>query len=839
MRPLLCSLGLNSIALLGLSFARPASAQLRVVEDGTLSTKVTSPDGLNFTIDFGDRMGNNLFHSFREFSIPAFGSARFNHASEIQNIFSRVTGGTASSINGVIEAQGTANLFLLNPAGILFGANAQLNIGGSFVGTTASSIRFADGAEFRATDLNTRPLLTVSAPIGVQFGQPAGAIQVQGIGHPLTGRTRPDVRNPLVGAGTSTTGLSVKSGKTLALIGSGVTLDGGILSAPEGHLALGSVSSGYVSLLPNAQGWQLGYEQVQGKQNIQLSQQALLDASGLGNGSIQLDGAQIALSGGSVALIQNQGTVSSGQIQIRASEKLYLSGTTPDGTIQTGLHMQQVNTGNGNEINIVAPQVEVLAGAGISSKTFGSAHTGNIRIDADQAVRVQDFSAIDSSNFSSITNYTYSRSSSAGNTGNISISTRELSSVNGGSIGLGTLGAGSTGNLDIKATESVELGGEEPRFRQFSTLFDVSFGTGNAGNLTLDTKRLLIRDGGRLGASTVAFGNAGNITVHASESVTVKGIAPVARIPSQISSAGNILPESVRLLYNTPRLPSGNAGSVTINTDRLQVANGALVTVRNLGSGNAGNLNVNANSIYLDQRGSLAASTTVGNGGNMNLQVQESIIMRRGSGITAEARGGGNGGNLTVNAPILLGLENSDIVARAERGNGGNIQITTQGIFGLKFRSQQTPENDITASSDFGVNGSVAIKSPDVDINAGLLQLPVEFLDAGQQVAKGCSALEGSRFVVTGRGGIPEDPTHAVAHNLVWSDLRDLADLKLSNGRASRSTVSSGSEMHEMMVEATEWRRNAAGQVELIAKHAPVSSISALNCAGENINSAP
>jgi filamentous hemagglutinin family protein len=836
MRPLLCCFGSIGIVLLGLGFALPASSQLRVVEDGTLSTKVTSPDGLNFTIDFGDRVGNNLFHSFREFSIPTLGSARFNHAPDIQNIFSRVTGGTASNINGLIQAQGTANLFLLNPAGILFGANAQLNIGGSFVGTTASSIRFADGAEFRATDVSTRPLLTVSAPIGVQFGQPAGAIQVQGTGLQLTGRTRPDVRVPLAGAGTSTTGLSVQSGKTLALIGSGVILDGGILSAPEGHLALGSVSSGYVSLQPNAQSWQLGYEQVQGKQNIQLSQQALLDASGLGNGSIQLDGAQISLTGGSIALIQNQGTVSSGQIQIRASEKLQLSGTTPDGKIQSGVHMQQVNTGSGNEIDIVAPQVEVLAGAGISSKTFGSANTGNIRINANQAVRVQNFSAIDSSNFSAITNYTYSRNSDAGNTENISISTRELSSINGGSIGLGTLGAGSTGNLDIRATESVELGGEEPRFRQFSTLFDVSFGTGNAGNLTLDTKRLLIRDGGRLGASTVAFGNAGNITVNASESVTVTGIAPVAKIPSQISSAGNILPESVRLLYNTPRLPSGNAGSVTINTNRLQVANGALVTVRNLGSGNAGNLNVNANAIYLDQKGSLAATTTVGNGGNMNLRVQDSIIMRRGSGITAEAKGVGNGGNLTINAPILLGLENSDIVARAERGNGGNIQITTQGIFGLKFRSERTPENDITASSDFGVNGSVAIKSPDVDVNAGLLQLPVEFLDAGQQVARGCSALESSRFVVTGRGGIPEDPTHAVARNSVWSDLRDLSNLKLPSDRATRVSVQSGNAPHETLVEATEWQRNSAGQVELIAKHAPTSSISALNCAGENTN---
>ena len=113
--------------------SRPTAAQVR--EDGTTSTTVTSSDGHNFTIEGGNRPdgGNNLFHSFQDFSVPTNGSAFFDNVDAIENIFSRVTGGNISSIDGLIRANGSANLFLINPAGILFGPNARLDIGGSFL----------------------------------------------------------------------------------------------------------------------------------------------------------------------------------------------------------------------------------------------------------------------------------------------------------------------------------------------------------------------------------------------------------------------------------------------------------------------------------------------------------------------------------------------------------------------------------------------------------------------------------------------------------------------------------------------------------------------------------
>ncbi|MGL6343343.1 MAG: filamentous hemagglutinin N-terminal domain-containing protein, partial [Waterburya sp.] len=130
----------------------PTIAIAQITTDGSTSTTVETNGNVS-TINGGEQAGSNLFHSFGDLSVPNGNEAYFNNSAEISNILSRVTGGNVSNIDGLIRAN-NANLFLINPAGIIFGSGARLELGGSFYGSTAESILFPDGVEFSANDTN-------------------------------------------------------------------------------------------------------------------------------------------------------------------------------------------------------------------------------------------------------------------------------------------------------------------------------------------------------------------------------------------------------------------------------------------------------------------------------------------------------------------------------------------------------------------------------------------------------------------------------------------------------------------------------------------------------------
>ena len=147
------------------------SATAQILPDNTLPINSTvTNNGLIHTIDGGTARGVNLYHSFQDFSVPTNNTAYFNNAPNVQNILTRVTGNSVSNIDGILKANGNANLFLLNPNGIMFGANAKLDIGGTFVGSTANSFKFSDGSEFSATTPQAPPLLTTNITMGLQYG---------------------------------------------------------------------------------------------------------------------------------------------------------------------------------------------------------------------------------------------------------------------------------------------------------------------------------------------------------------------------------------------------------------------------------------------------------------------------------------------------------------------------------------------------------------------------------------------------------------------------------------------------------------------------------------------
>jgi filamentous hemagglutinin family protein len=751
------------------SIGFPKSAIAQVVRDNTVGTSVNTAGNI-FTITGGTRSGNNLFHSFSQFSVPTNGSAIFNNATDVQNIFSRVTGSSASSIDGLIKANGNASLFLMNPNGIVFGPNATLNIGGSFIGTTANSIKFQDGIEFSAGNLTTTPLLSVKVPIGLQFGPSSGStggITVQGGGHQLTS----DLFHPMMNRSQNPIGLQVNAGNTLALIGRDVNLSAGIVGVQGGgHLEIGSVRNGHVQLNATAQGWAADYSAVQQFRDIHLAQQSLLDASG-STSSIQLQGHNINLTEGSAALIQNLGVKASGGITVNATGSINLTGNTPNGKLGSVLRIDNLGGSQGGDITISAAQLSLRNGAEIHNQTFSSGNSGNISIRVTEAIEIDSFAPGNPNDVSVIATDT----TSFAKAGDVTISTGSLRILNSGNLSSATVAFGQAGTVRVNAADSIEIAGNNPFTFVPSTLSSSTLGMGNSGDTFVNTSRLILHDGGSIGSATLAIGSAGNVTVNASESVEIKGKGVGFGLPSRIASNAEILDPITQAALGLPPIPSGNAGYLTINTPSLRITDGAYVSVKNDGPGSAGDVEINSKSLFLDHQGSITASTVSGNGGDIRLNSQDLVLMRHNSRISSTATGTtGDGGNVFINTASLVGIENSDIIANSKNGKGGNIEITLQSIFGLQYRDRTTPENDITASSEFGINGDVQVNTIGINPTNALNALPTDISDSTRQLSDRCASSRTGSFVSTGRGGMPQTPIQRIKTNRTWHDLRPM-----------------------------------------------------------------
>ena len=784
---------MKAIALtlvLGLSLtAQKAIAQ--VVPDNTVGTTVSATNLING----GMRSGNNLFHSFTQFSIPTGGSATFNNPIDIQTIFSRVTGNTQSSIDGLIKAQGNANLFLMNPNGIVFGPNAKLDIGGSFLGTTANSLKFADGVQFSASDMTSSPLLTVSLPVGLQMGTQPGSLQVNGTGHPLVSpSTTLTPYFPMAPIG----GLTVQPGKTLALVGGPIDLVGGALTAERGRVELASLGALETAALDVSRPlWKLNTDATQKFADITLSKQSIVDVSGAGAGSIQVQGQRVALMEGSVLYVQNRGIAPAGDIQIKA-DSLDIVGGLANRNIRSAIINETV-AGNSGNISVITRQLNLMNGGSLFSRSFGIGASGNIDVKASESVRVDGFLAENGQLSSTIGTISFSPLLT-GRSGNVTVSTPMLSLQRGGLISAATFGNADAGNVNINA-DRIEVMGRNPDLFE-SSISSSSLGKGNAGNILVNTRSLFVKDQATINTSSSSDGDAGSIIINARESIEVgkDGYIGSAVAPNS--------PELIAIL-NLPLQPGGNAGSVIINAPTVIVRDQASIGVANEGLGNSGTVSITSDRILLDQKAQISAATVLGEGGNVALNSQ-SLILRRGSSITATAGGSGNGGNITIDSPIIVGLEDSDIIANASAGRGGNIAITTQDIVGLKYRPALTPYSDITASSDFGINGNVQVSTLGIDPANSLNALPTDITDSSRQIADRCGASKNSSFIATGRGGIPKNPSQRRGSDRSWNDLRPFT--------ATNSPVSiTITPQTQPLIEASAVQIDSSGTVALIA----------------------
>ena len=707
-----------------------------VVGDTTLPTGERSQvtGNPNFQINGGATRDGNLFHSFSQFSVSTGGSAFFNNAIDVQNILTRVTGSSISNIDGLIRANGTANLFLLNPSGIIFGQNASLNIGGSFVATTANAIGFGNLGFFSASNPEVPSSLLTINPSALLFNQIA-ASPIQNSSTAPAGTTL---------TGDDALGLRVANGRSLLLVGGNISMDGGGLNAFGGRVELGGlVSTGTVGLNVDGNNLSLSFPHSVERSDIFLSNGAQVNVYAGDGGSIAVTARNLEMTGASLLYAGIESGLSSdnskaGDISLNATGAINLSNRSEIGNL-----VQPQANGQGGDVNISASTLRLEGGARAYTGTLGEGKAGSLSIDAQDVQLIgRNADGRIGSNLLAV-----AATGSTGDAGDLTIKTNTLLVRDGAEVNAGTFGAGRGGSLTVEA-QDVQLIGESADGRLGSGLGAAAEAnsTGDGGNLTIKTNTLLVRDGAQVSTATFGAGKGGSLLVDAQD-VQISGRSADGRRPSG-------------LFASTQPNSTGDAEDLTLKTNTLLVQDGAVVTVSSRGTGTAGNLEVDANQIYLNNQGSIRADTT-GGGGDIKLR-SPLILLRNGSSITTDARGSNiPGGNIDINTDNLVAVpsENSDISANSANFRGGNVTVTASGIFGIEFQEQLTPLSDITAtgvSSEF--SGTVDIITPGIDPARGLAELPTEVVDASDLIATGCRGVQGSSFVVTGRGGLPPTP---------------------------------------------------------------------------------
>ncbi|WP_448265500.1 two-partner secretion domain-containing protein [Nostoc sp. DSM 114159] len=900
------------IAICGSSVWSPNSAFAQIIPDGTLpNNSSVKLEGNNSIILGGTQAGDNLFHSFREFSVPVNGAALFNNAANIQNIISRVTGGSVSQIDGLIRAQGSANLFLINPNGIIFGKGARLDIRGSFVATTASAIAFSNQGFFSATNPESSSSLLTVNPTALLFNQIKTA----------------SIENNSVD-------LSVLNGNSLLLVGGDIKMDGGRLFADGGRVELGGLASaGTVELNGNGNNLSLSFPDSVERSNVSLSNNALVYVaagdggsiavnarnlemtgesrllagieSGLGSnnskagnievnatGAISLDNESrianqvrpeangqggdvninantLRVSGGAVVSADTSGAGKGGNLIVNAQDVQVIGRSADNKGSALSTSAQSNSTGDAGDLTITTNNLRVSGGAVVSAGTFGAGKGGNLTVNA-QDVQIIGRSA-DADNNKGSTLSTSAERNSTGNAGDLSITTNTLRVSGGAVVSAGTSGAGKGGNLTVNA-QDVQLVGTSADNQVASGLFASARpnSTGDAGDLTITTNTLRVSGGAQVSAGTSGAGKGGNLTVNAQDvqiigrsadnqvasglfasagsnstgnagdlSITtntlqVSGGAVVSAGTSGAGKGGNLTvnAQDVQIIGRSADADNevastlsasaqsnstGNAGDLRIITNTLRVSGGAQLTVSNQGTGNAGRISSDAFDIRLDNQGKITAASVSGRGGDIELKTVNLMLLRHNSLISATsgvAGSAGLDGNINIGTKFLVAVpsENSDIVATGfGRTPGSNIQVNAQGIFGIQFRQQLSPESDIVAT------GQVTLDTPDVNPSSGLVNLPTVPVDT--QVAQTCQAggnLAKSSFTITGRGGLPPNPGEALNTDAVHVDL---VSLNPKSDRSNRSFVPSKitTPAPEPIVEATGLALNEKGEVVLTA----------------------
>jgi len=735
-----CTPGIRRFALalicLG-GIATPGPSYAQIIPDRTLPiNSVVTPNGAILTIDGGTASGGNLFHSFEQFNLPTGEAVLFNNPLEIQNIFTRITGGAGSTIDGLIQANGIANLFLLNPNGIIFGPNATLNLGGSFVVSTANGFTFADGSEFTAAggEMQT-PLLSMTVAVGLQYGSNPRGIEVQGAN------------------------LTVQPGQTLGLAGGEVAIASGQLQAPGGRVALNAVGSEGATAL-NFENATVTLHQSPTEEtsnprgDISLSNNSILSVISNDGGDISLQGGNIQLSGGSriVAGIQTQQggpNAQGGEITLDATGAITLTQQSAIGN-QVGFNA----TGNGGNVTVSGQSLSLSEGSQLSALVKnGGGNAGQVVIQVAEGLTLTGTGT----GILSLVEFGLgiTEGQGLGNSGGIEIQAGTIALTNGAQLQSITQNQGNAGLVSIRTTDGVSLSGTG------SAIFNAvgQNGIGNSEGIEIEGRSLVLSDGAQLISQTQGNGNAGKIVLQVRELVSLMG----SNTSIFNNSSGNGNTDGIEMNTGTLSMTGGaqiqavasglgNAGAVKISADDAVtldgVRTGILSTVTSeVIEGNSGGIQIQARSLSLSEGAQLLAATFGrGNAGPVSIQVRENITLTGANTVIFSSVGPiprdpftgtisppaeGNSGGIQMTGRSLLMSEGAQIIGstfEGQQGNAGNIQI--QMADGISIQGNDTQRNP-TASESIIARTPVAPLSLIENMKVGVMDPDIPLITPG------------------------------------------------------------------------------------------------------------
>ena len=541
------------------------------------------------------------------------------------------------------------------------------------------------------------------------------------------------------------------------------------------------------------------------------------------------------LDGSSLSTLTN-GSGDAGNILITVDDDVLLAGRGPYGEFTTiSSEVDAVGEGNGGNVEIITSVLESRDEAQLLSGTAGSGNAGNVVINASERVT---FSTEIGDSLSIISTVS---TTGNGSGGDISITTPVLELLDGVLIFSDTVGNGNAGNITLTATERITVRGAitDISGEQGGISSSVGFsGVGEGGSIDITTPVLEIQNSAQIGVDAGGNGNAGDIEIEASDRISINNAsiraASVFNEPSFIrrGTAGDIsITTSTLEMENGAQIQvdtelDDGAGSIDIEARERVSLSGASISAISISDSEGGDIAIDTPVLSLTNRSALSAETNSTDGGNVFLSLEDLLVLTDNSNISTQAgteQAGGNGGDIDISARFIAAApdENNDITADAFDGNGGNVDITaTGGIFGITPQPERTAQSDITASSENGVSGDITVQSPYIDPSQSLAALPTDFV--APEVARSCreTLAQGSEFIVSGRGGLPQNPLDS-AYTTLWQDILPIEGEGQADSRESIESLpmaNSHTLVHtKPFIEMQGWIKNESGQIMLVA----------------------